>query len=431
MKQMVHLEESTSNGEALAVRGREEQRNPKSGNRGKSRGERGCSKSKNKDKFCRYYKRNNHVIKDCWKLKNKEKRKNKSQQDGKATVASGDSSDSGDVLIAFAGCVSINSKWILDSTCSYHVCINKDWFSTYEPVQNGGLVWMGDNTPCEFIGIGSVKIRTHDGMTRTLTDVRHLPTMFKNLISLSTLDNMGYKYFSSGGVWKVSKGSLIVMKSANLYILSGDTIIDTASISFAAAITADICSDSKLCHTRLRHMSQLGLAELSKRGLLKGYNSNVMELCEHCVFGKHKRVKFNTAVHTTKGILDYVHADLWGPSQKHSIGGCRYMLTIIDDYPRRLFPYFLKHKFDAFDAFKAWKVMVEKQTERKVKVLRTDNGMESYSNVFKLFCRKEGIVRHHTILHTPQQNGVAERMNMTIILKAHCMLSNASMDRQF
>jgi transposase InsO family protein len=96
-----------------------------------------------------------------------------------------------------------------------------------------------------------------------------------------------------------------------------------------------------------------------------------------------------------------------------------------------VFPYFLKHKSDAFDAFKAWEVMVEKQIERKVKVLGTDNGMEFCSNTFKFFYRKEDIVRHHTILHTPQQNGVVERMNMTIISKAHCMLSNASMGKQF
>jgi hypothetical protein len=278
-------------------------------------------------------------------------------------------------------------------------------------VQNGGLVRIGDNTSCEVIGIGSVKIKTHDGMTRTLTDVRHVPTMFRNLISLSTLDNLGYKYFTSGGVLKVSKGSLIVMKdvmkSANLYILSCDTIIGTIAIS-SAAVTSENCSDSKLWHMRLGHMSQLGLAELSKRGLLKGYNNNELEFCEHCVFGKHKRVKFNTSIHTTEGILDYVHADLWVPSRKHSFGGCHYMLTIIDDYSRRVFTYFLKYKHEAFDAFKAWKVMVEKQTERKVKVLRTDNGMEFCSNEFKFFYKKEDIIRHHTIPHTPQQNGVAE-----------------------
>jgi hypothetical protein len=116
-------------------------------------------------------------------------------------------------------------------------------------------VWLGDNTPCEVIGIGSVKIRAHYGMTRMLTDVNHVPTMYRNLISLSTLDNKGYKYFASSGVLKVSRGSLIimkgVMKSANLYVLSGDTITGTAAVSSTAAITSNNCSDSKIWHMHL------------------------------------------------------------------------------------------------------------------------------------------------------------------------------------
>ena len=71
-------------------------------------------------------------------------------------------------------------------------------------------------------------------------------------------------------------------------------------------------------------------------------------------------MKFNTSVHTTKGTLDYVHADLWGPSRKPSLGGSRYMLTIIDDYSRKVWPYFLKHKDDIFAAFNDWKVMIER-----------------------------------------------------------------------
>jgi hypothetical protein len=196
-------------------------------------------------------------------LKNKEKRngtnrsKNKLEDDGKTAVMSGDSSDNGDVLIAFISCVSMNSEWILDSACSYHICINKDWFSTY--VQNDGLAWMGENIPCEVIGIGLVKTKTHDGMRRMLTEVRHVPTMFRNLISSSTLDNKGYKYYTSGGVLKVSRGSLIVMKGvmkyANLYILSGDTITGTIIVSSTATVTSDNYSDSKLWHMFLGHMS--------------------------------------------------------------------------------------------------------------------------------------------------------------------------------
>jgi transposase InsO family protein len=64
-------------------------------------------------------------------------------------------------------------------------------------------------------------------------------------------------------------------------------------------------------------------------------------------------------------------------------------------------------------------------------LLRTDNGGEFCSHVFDDYCRKEGIVRHHTIPYTPQQNGVAERMNRTIISKARCMLSNARMNKSF
>ncbi|RLM60992.1 retrotransposon protein, putative, Ty1-copia subclass [Panicum miliaceum] len=263
--------------------------------------------------------------------------------------------------------------------------------------------------------------------------VHFIPGMSRNLISLSTLDAEGFHYSGSGGVLKVSKGSLICLKgdmnSAKLYVLRGSTL--HGSVSTAAAVTNDELSKTNLWHMRLGHMSKLGMAELMKRNLLDGCTSSNMKFCEHCIFGKHKRVKFNTSVHTTKGTLDYVHADLWGPSRKLSLGGARYMLTIIDDYSRKVWPYFLKNKDDTFDAFKNWKVMIERQTERKVKLLRTDNGGEFCSDVFNDYCRQEGIVRHHTIPHTPQQNGVAERMNRTIISKARCMLSNARMSKRF
>ena len=72
---------------------------------------------------------------------------------------------------------------------------------------------------------------------------------------------------------------------------------------------------------RLGHMSELGMTELVKRELIDGCNLSKFEFCEHCIFGKHKRVKFNASVHTTEGILDYVHADVWGPSRRTSIGG--------------------------------------------------------------------------------------------------------------
>jgi hypothetical protein len=220
---------------------------------------------------------------------------------------------------------------------------------------------MGDDSPCQVVGIGSVHIKIHDGIIRTLTDVRHIPDMSKNLISLSTPDGKGYKYSGGDGVLMVSKGSLIVMKvdlkSANLYGLHGTTITDdTAAVIYNLLSNSDA---TNLWHMHLGHTSELGLAVLSKRGLLDGHSISKLDFCEHCVFGKHKRVKFNTSAHSSKGILDYVQSDLWGSSRKPSLGGARYMLTIIDDYSRKVWPYFFKDKSEAFSAFKEWKVMVE------------------------------------------------------------------------
>ncbi|WVZ79655.1 hypothetical protein U9M48_027210 [Paspalum notatum var. saurae] len=440
IKQMVFSDGSASNGESLAARGRTEKKS-NNGSRGKSsNGHHSRSKSRGRgNKFCYYCKKDNHVIADCYKLKNKEKRtgtyreKTKSNDDGKASVAASSSKNSdGDTLVAFAGCANNGDEWIFNSGVSFHICINRDWFVTYDSVKSGGSVRMGDDRPCQIIGIGSIQIKMHDGIVRTLTDVRHIPDMTKNLIFLSTLDGKGYKYSGGDGVLKVSKGSLIVMKadlkSANLYRLRGTTITGDAAVIFNLLSDSDA---TNLWHMRLGHMSDLGLQVLSKRGLLDGHSVSKLKFCEHCVFGKHKRVKFNTSTHTSKGILDYVHSGLWGPSRKPSHGGSRYMLTIIDDYSRKVRPYFLKYKSEAFSAFKEWKVMIENQTEKKVKILRTDNGMEFCSDQFKAYCKSQGIVRHYTIPHTPQQNGVAERMNRTIISRARCMLSNAGLNKRF
>jgi hypothetical protein len=67
-------------------------------------------------------------------------------------------------------------------------------------MQKGGVVRMGEDNPCDIVGVGSVQIKAHDGMTRTLQNVRYIPGMSRNLISLSTLDAERFKYSGSGGV---------------------------------------------------------------------------------------------------------------------------------------------------------------------------------------------------------------------------------------
>jgi len=105
--------------------------------------------------FCKYCKKKNHFIEDCKKLQNKEKRKG--NPDGNASIVSGaENFDCGDCLVVLAGCVTGHEEWILDSVYSFHICTNRNWFSSYKPVQKGDVVRMGDDNPCDIVGIGYV-----------------------------------------------------------------------------------------------------------------------------------------------------------------------------------------------------------------------------------------------------------------------------------
>ena len=78
------------------------------------------------------------------------------------------------------------------------------------------------------------------------------------------------------------------------------------------------------------------------------------------------------------------------------------MLTIFDDFSRKVWVFFMKQKSDAFLTFKDWKAVIKKKTERQVKCLCTNNGFEFYFDEFNTLCKKKGIVGHHIVCHTPQ-----------------------------
>ncbi|KAH0669113.1 hypothetical protein KY285_023271 [Solanum tuberosum] len=174
---------------------------------------------------------------------------------------------------------------------------------------------MGNNATYKIIGIGSVRVRCHDGIVRTITEVHHVPDLKKNLISLGTLDKQGYKYMSEGGTKKVTKGSLVMLKAKledGLYTLAGNIIIGSFNAS-----TVQLSNDDKekLWYMRLGHMSARGLEMLSNHNLLNGEKIITIEFCKHCVLGKQNKVSFSTGKHKTGRVLDYIYSDLWGPSR--------------------------------------------------------------------------------------------------------------------
>ena len=336
-----------------------------------------------------------------------------------------------ELLVESSADLRVCENWILDSGCSFHMTPNRDWFSTYELVHKGAVL-MGNNASFKVVGIGIVRIKMFDEVVCALGGIKHVTDLKRNLISLSTLDAKGYKYTGEGGVLKINKGALVVMKGyqkiAMLYVLQGSIITGDAIISSHSLSEDDI---TKLWHMCLGHMSENGMAELRRRGLLDGKKTSKLQFCENRAFGKQKRVRFSSGIHKSKGPLDYLHLDVWGPAKVSSMGGTTYMLTIVDDFSRKVWVFFLKQKSDVFSTFKDWKTMIKKKTGRQVKCLCTDNELKFCFDEFNTLCKKEVIVRHRTICHTPQQNGVAERMNRTLMQKVRCMLSNAQLLKSF
>ena len=130
-------------------------------------------------------------------------------------------------------------------------------------------------------------------------------------------------------------------------------------------------------------------------------------------------------------MLELVHSDLCGPMEMKSLGGSAYFLTFIDDCSRKCFIYFIQSKSEVFECFKDFQAFTETQTGKRLKRLRSDNGLEYVNESMKQYLRQCGERHETTVPHNPEQNGLAERMNRTIVERARCILSDAGLKKSF
>jgi hypothetical protein len=137
--------------------------------------------------------------------------------------------------------------------------------------------------------------------------------------------------------------------------------------------------------------------------MVKGMSNYSLDFdfCEHCVYGKQNWVRFPYGATREEEILHLVHSDVFGSVSVPSLGKSVYYVSFIYDFLRNTWIYFLRNKFEVFDRFKEFKALVENQTEKRIKALRTDNGKEFCENEFEEFCKKCGIERQKTTPYTP------------------------------
>ena len=174
-------------------------------------------------------------------------------------------------------------------------------------------------------------------------------------------------------------------------------------------------------HQRLGHLNETQLVQAVKQGHIKGVDDNVtkasLDFCEGCVEGKMSRKPFKPVgeIKTTRK-LQLVHSDVCGPMPVQSFSGARYFVTFIDDYTRCVKVYFIKHRSQVLEKLKEFQATATNdEAGRQIGTLHTDNGGEYMSTDFQEYLKKKGIKHETSVAHCPQQNGVAERMNRTLL----------------
>ena len=295
-----------------------------------------------------------------------------------------------------------------------------------------GSVSLGDSSKLSVEGRGKIKIYQKDGKPEYISDVYYIPNMKSNILSIGQLLEKGYKvYMENNHLWlKNAKGGLIAcikMTRNRMFPLHLNTKVEKC---FQGLMK----NESWRWHLRFGHLNFSGLKLLSTAGMVRGLPTidPPSHTCEVCIIGKQTRLPFpNGKSWRAEAPLQLVHTDICGPLDPVSLGGNRYFITFIDDFSRKLWVYILKEKSAAFTTFKNFKALVEAESGHKLITLRSDRGGEYTSNMFQGYCREQGIKRHFTNAYTPQQNGIVERKNRTILDMTKIMLKQKGLRKQF
>ena len=318
------------------------------------------------------------------------------------------------------------NEWWIDTSAIRYVCYDKMMFSTFEPIETGKKVFMGNSATSDIKGQGRVVLKMTSGKELTLTNVLYVPEIRKNLVSGSLLNSHGFRLVFEYDKFVLSKSGMYVGKgymSGGMWKLNVMTIIK--SDMNKASSSAYILESSNLWHCRLGHVNYDTLRKLINLNHIPTFQIDAKHKCETCVEAKLTRSSFQGIERHTEP-LDLIHSDICDLKLVQTRGSNKYFITFMDDSTKYCYVYLLKSKGEAIEKFVIYKNEVENQLNRKIKVLRSDRGGE-YESPFVDLCTQHGIIHETTAPCSPQSNGVAERKNRTLKEMMNAMLISSGL----
>ncbi|GJS77553.1 putative ribonuclease H-like domain-containing protein [Tanacetum coccineum] len=331
----------------------------------------------------------------------------------------------------------LQNKGIVDSGCSRHMTGNKAYLAEYQDF-NGGPVAFGGSKG--YI-TGKGKIKTGKLDFEDVCFVKELQHF--NLFLVSQMcDKKNKVLFTDSECLVLSpefklpdenQVLLRIPRQNNMYSFNLENIVPSGGL--ACLIAKATIDESNKWHRRLGHVNFKNLNKLVKGNLVRGLPSKIFQndhTCVACQKGKqHKASCKAKSVSSISHSLQLLHMDLFGPTSVRSLNHKTYCLVITDDFSRFSWVFFLRTKDETSGILKDFIRQIENQLNQKVKTIRCDNGTEFKNKDVIEFCGSKGIKREYSNARTPQQNGVAERKNRTLIEAARTMLADSFLPNTF
>jgi hypothetical protein len=371
-----------------------------------------------KDIKCNYCKKKGHKQVDCWKRK--------AEEDGKNTSAA----KVGEELF-----MAVDSQpslppgyWIIDSGASRHMTPERSILDDYAQLVTPLRIVMGDGSAMEALGSGTVCFDKGK-----LTQVLWVPDLRENLFSVKQSMKQGFNITFNTTKQKVDliKNGKVVMcgKELNglfvLRIQPGTNKTDQETALVGATIEE--------WHKRFAHANQGAIHDLMAKDAVSGL---VLErdgklTCPSCLQGKICRAH-HPSRRSLNGIRFAVvlHIDTVGPVQTPSLGGNRYFVLATDEFSGFKFIKFVQNKLQVADMVKGIILLAELVSGKMVKLVYTDNGTEYNNKHLKSWLMKRGTQHEFSTSYTPEQNGLAERANRTIIEGTRTLLSDSKLPEE-
>ncbi|KAJ9538141.1 hypothetical protein OSB04_030874 [Centaurea solstitialis] len=320
--------------------------------------------------------------------------------------------------------------WYMDSGCSKHMTGRKELLANFKQ-KYGGNVRFGNKLSAPIMGYGDI---LHHKIT--INKVAYVEGLSHNLLSIGKFcdKKLEVNFRETRCCVRTYDGQELIegTRRSNLYTVNFRKQRPFTEVCLLSKATFN---QNVLWHRRLSHLNYATINQLAKTGLVTGLPSlrfTKEQLCSTCKMGKIKKSSQKLKVeHNTSKPLQLLHMDLCGPMRVQSINGRKYVLVIVDDFSRYTWVNFLRSKDGASDIIISFIINVQVRLQLPVQVIRTDNGTEFKNRKLDSFLDSVGITHTFSAARTPQQNGVVERKNRTLVEAACTMLAFSKLPLHF